>query len=76
MAAGVSYTGQRVIFGEDCDGGTAVFSELCGIGCLEPERAALNRNVVARDRILQLRRRFEFLQCEFRLLVNRMRKVE
>jgi hypothetical protein len=68
--------GQRIVFREDRDGGAAGLAELGRIGRLQPERAALNGNVMPCDRVFQLRGRLEFLQREFRLLVNRMRKFQ
>ena len=47
-------------------------SELRDIGCLKPERAALNRNIVAGDRVLQRLCGLELLQRQFRLLMDRM----
>ncbi len=64
--------GQRVIFRQDRDIGSAVLAELGGIAGLEPERLALDRDAVALDRVGQPLGRLEFLQRQFRLAMDRM----
>ncbi len=76
VSAGMTDAGQRVVFGQDGDGRSALLAELGGVGGVESERSALIGDPMGFDRCTQSIGRLEFLQRQLRLAMDRVAQRE